>query len=85
MKSTARAPLSGKNVKQHREDFMKNNTCMTVSRYVQLTVHKYGQEARLGPRFQFICKVQEVVMDKCEDRGGSGMAGGIRTRKASYD
>lgn len=48
---------------------------MTVSRYAQLTVHKYGQEARLGPRFQFICKVQEVVMDKCEDGKVCGTEG----------
>lgn len=47
--STARAPLCAKNVKQQPDDLIKNNTCMTVSRHVQLTVHKYGLEARLGP------------------------------------
>lgn len=58
---------------------------MRVSRYVQLTVHKYGQEARLGPRFQFICKVQEVVMDKCEDGMVCGMEGDAKKKKkASY-
>lgn len=68
MKSTARAPLSAKNVKQQRYHLMKNNTCMTVSRHVQLTVHKYGLEARLGPGFNFNWIAQELVMDKRADR-----------------
>lgn len=46
----------------------KNNTCMTVSRHVQLTVHKYGLEARLGPGFNFNWIAQELVMDKRADR-----------------
>lgn len=48
-KSTARAPLTAKNVKQQHNHQMKNNTCKTVSCHVHLTVHKYGLEARLGP------------------------------------
>lgn len=77
-KSTARAPLTAKNVKQQHNHPMKNNTCKTVSCHVRLTVHKYGPEARLGPGLNW---TGWWISRWWMDRQTGGYVGGMESRE----